>query len=57
MDSNLPRLQLELYKEIKKVGLCLLLLEKLYYFTILSSMYEVLYLISKHVKRKSCLVK
>lgn len=28
MDSNLPRLQLELYKEIKKVGFCFSLLEK-----------------------------
>lgn len=28
MDSNLPRLQLELYKEIKKVGFCFLLLKE-----------------------------
>lgn len=57
MDSNLPRLQLELYKEIKKVGLNFLLLKKLYYFTVLSSICEILYLMSKHVKRKSFLVK
>lgn len=32
MDSNLPRLQLELYKEIKKVGLYFLLLKKIVLF-------------------------
>ena len=42
MDSNLPRLQLELYKEIKKVGFDFLLLSKWYCFPGLSSACEIL---------------